>query len=186
MRNFTKLACCAATLAVVLGVATRAEAGKPDKPGGDQPKTQACVLSGDATGGGQVGIDAKSYGPLAMTVVSGGQLELLFGAGGFGPNGAYSGLGRVLKNQGRLDFYFDSPASVCRPADWGDEPGPGTGICRYRLILLNGVFAQKAERVEFTATGGAGGLLYDNWGVVYGYDPLISSGTANLQVQFQD
>jgi hypothetical protein len=167
----------AAILALVFGVTANA---KPSKV-----TTQACTLldDGDASGGGDVGIDVKSYGPLSMTVLGGG-LEALFEGGGFSPNGAYSGPGRVLKRQGRLDFYFDLPASDCRPAGWDDEPGPGTGFCQYRLILLNGVYDRKADTVEFT--DGTEALLVDSWGVVYGYDTLISEGTANLVVQFED
>ena len=90
----------------------------------------------------------------------------------------------MLKRQGRLDFYFDLPASECRPGGWDDEPGPGTGICQYRLILLNGVYDRKPDTVEFT--DGTEALLVDSWGVIYGYDPLISEGTANLVVQFEE
>jgi hypothetical protein len=177
MNRLGTLLSSAAVLALVCGVAADA---KPSKV-----TTQACILLevGDASGEGEVGIDVKSYGPLAMTVLR-GELEALFAGGGLGPNGSYSGPGRVLKRQGRLDFYFDLPASDCRPAGWEDEPGPGTGFCQYRLILLNGVYDRKPDTVEFT--DGTEALLVDSWGVVYGYDPLISEGTANLVVQFED
>jgi hypothetical protein len=188
MRRLTKVACGAAALALVLGVTTETRAGKPDKPGGkpgnDQPKTQACILTedGDATGGGEVGVDAKSYGPLTMTVEAGTPLGQVFAV--LGTTDPYSGVGSVFKKQGRLDFYFGIEEPECRPAEWGEEPGPGTGICRYRLILLNGVYVRKADRVEFTAAGAATAILNDNW-LVPG-DPEISSGTANLVVQFRD
>ncbi len=102
MNRLGTLLSSAAVLALVCGVAANA---KPTKV-----TTQACTLleDGDASGEGDVGIDVRSYGPLAMNILRGG-LETLFVEGGFSPNGAYSGPGRVLKRQGRLDFYFDLP-----------------------------------------------------------------------------
>jgi hypothetical protein len=182
MHRLTKVACGAAALALVLGVSRETRAGKPDKPGSDHTNTQACELTGDATGQGQVGVDPKNDGPLEMTVKANTSLADVFAV--LGTSGPYSGVGSVFKKQGRLDFYFDLPASDCRPAEWGEDPGPGTGICEYRLILLNGVYARKADRVEFTADGAATAILNDNW-LVPG-DPEISSGTANLAVQFRD
>ena len=174
MRRLGTLLSSAAVLALVCGVVADA---KPSKQ-----FTRPCELSGEASGGGEVGVKAWSYGPLTMTILGGGLQDLLEG-GGLGPNGYYSGPGRVLDN--RLDLYFDDlPDTGCRPKDWEDTPGPGTGICRYRLILLNGVYDQNADKVEFSTETEA--LLVDYWGEVYGYDPLISEGTANLVVQFTD
>lgn len=187
MRKLTTVACGAAALALVLGVTMETRAGKPDKPGGNpgshQPRTQACILTedGDATGGGRVGVDVGSTGPLVMTVKDGTPLGQVFAE--LGTTDPYSGVGSVFKKQGRLDFYFGIEEPDCRPAEWGEEPGSGTGICRYRLILLNGVYARKADRVEFTADGGATAILNDNWLVPD--DPEISSGKANLVVQFE-
>jgi hypothetical protein len=177
MNELTKLACGAAALALVLGATAETTAGRP---GDDKARTQACVLTGDATGGGQVGIDAKSDGSLEMTISADTSLARVFDLLGVS---SYSGLGRVLKREGRLDFYFGVEEPDCRPAEWGEQPGPGTGICRYRLILLNGVYARKAGTVEFAATGGADAALYDNW-MVPG-DPLLASGTADLVVRFE-
>jgi len=185
MRQVGTFLATAAVLALVCGVAADATARKPDKPGkpgGDAPKTQACTLSGEADGQGVVGVDAKSYGPLTVTALR-GMLDDVFVAGGFSPNGSYIGQGRVLKKQGRLDFSFGVTEPECRPKEWGEEPGPGTGICQYQLILINGVYDRKRDEVAFSATGGTGVLLYDTWLD----DPLISEdGTANLLVQFED
>ena len=56
MRNLARLACFGAALALVLGLTGDVRAGKPDKPAGkpgsDEPKTQACTLTGDAEGEG--------------------------------------------------------------------------------------------------------------------------------------
>ena len=73
MRDLTKLACCGAALALALVMTAGVEAGKPS--GGPKPVTQACELSGDATGGGNVGITASSRGPRlgrAWIVIDGG------------------------------------------------------------------------------------------------------------------
>ena len=149
MRNLTKVACCGAALALMLVVADGAMAGKPG--GGPQPVTQACTLTGDATGGGTVGITASSRGPLEMTIASGTQLAstfdelyVLYGAG------PYVGSGRVLKKQGRLDFWFDVPARTCRPLEWGEEfPPDDPDVCCYELLLLNGVYNGKKDTVAF-------------------------------------
>jgi hypothetical protein len=145
--------------ALVVGVAANA---KPNKT-----FTRPCELSEDAIGEGEVGVKAWSYGPLTMTVLGGG-LQTLFEDAGFSPNGDYAGPGRVLDN--RLDLYFDLPASDCQPDD-----------CEYRLILLNGIYDQQADTVEFSA--GTDALLVNNAAT----DPFtLSEGTANLVVQFTD
>ena len=176
MNRLGTLLSSAAVLALVCGVAANA---KPTKV-----TTQACILDGaDASGEGDVGIDVRSYGLLEMNILS-GDLETLFVEGDFSPIGSYSGLGRVLKRQGRLDFYFDLAAPDCRPGDWDEVPGPDTDICQYRLILLNGVYDRKADTVWFT--DGTEALLVDSWGVTGGYEPLISQGTVtNLVVEFE-
>jgi hypothetical protein len=186
MNRLGMLLSVAVVLGLVCGAYAEARPGKPDKPakpGEDRPKTQACTLSGDASGAGVVGIDAKSYGPLEMTGL-GGMLDGVFVSAGFSPNGSYTGQGRVLKKQGRLDLSFGVTEPDCRPGDWGEEPGPGTGICQYQLILVNGVFDRKGDEVVFSATGGTEVLLYDSW--LAAEDRLISGGTADLLVQFED
>jgi hypothetical protein len=199
MYRLTKVACGAAALALVLGVTTETRAGKPDKPGGkpgnDQPKTQACILTedGDATGGGEVGVDAKSYGPLTMTVVAeptgcdpDGETNTCNLADVFTPLGTdepYDGLGRVLKRDGRLDFDFNLDGSTCRPIEWGEEPGPDLdpAVCRYNLLLMNGVYDRKSDSVEFGS--GTTAQLFD-WRAAPG-SVRIGHGSARLLVQFQ-
>ena len=177
MRNFTRLACCGAALALALGVTADVRAGKP---GNDQPKTQACTLTGEAEGTGRVGIDAKSYGPLTMTVKN-GQLAIVFDTLGVA---TYSGRGRVLKSQGRLDFHFDIPASECRPIAWGEEPGSlPDGVCRYHLMLLYGVYDRKKDDVVFQAPGTEAQLFDYDYPVGSGL-VLIGEGSANLMLLF--
>lgn len=176
MRNLTRLACGGAALALMLAVTADVRAGKP---GNDQPKTQACTLTGDAEGTGRVGIDAKSYGPLSMTVQS-GPLAGVFAT--LGP-ATYSGQGRVLKNQGRLDFHFDIPVSACRPPAYGEEPGSlPDGVCRYHLMLLNGVYDRKANEVVYHAPGTEAQLF--DYDIPVGEGTLIGEGSANLMVRF--
>lgn len=179
MRKLTRLACGGAALALVLGVTADVKAGKP---GNDQPKTQACTLTGDAQGAGQVGIDAKSYGPLTMTVEEGTALAAVFVR--LGVTEAYSGQGRVLKSQGRLDFHFDTPGSECRPIAYGEEPGPGlpAEVCRYHLLLLNGVYNRKANEVEYQAPTTEAQLF--DYTIPVGSGTLIGEGSANLMVLF--
>ena len=175
MGNLTRLACSTAALALMLGVTADVGAGKP---GSDQPKKQACTLTGEAEGAGQVGIDAKSYGPLTMTVKS-GQLANVFATLGVA---TYSGQGRVLKSQGRLDFHFDIPASDCRPIAWGEDPGDlPEGVCRYHLLLQNGVYDRKTDDVVFQA--GTEAQLFD-YQIPVGEGTLIGEGSANLMVLF--
>jgi len=147
MRDLTKLACCGAALALALVMTAGVEAGKPS--GGPKPVTQACELSGDATGGGNVGITASSRGPLTMTIALDTQLASTFGR--FGGAGTYEGSGRVLKKQGRLDFWFDSPADPnCQPLEWGEEiPPVDPAVCCYELLLLNGVYDSRKDTVWF-------------------------------------
>jgi hypothetical protein len=179
MRRLGTLLSSAAVLALVCGVVADA---KPKKPG-PKPATQLCELDGDATGGGQVGINVTTYGTLTMINLEGELDDVFIRAGDFSPNGSYTGQGRVLKRQGRLDFSFGVLEPDCRPKEWGEDPGPGTGICQYQLILLNGVYHRKQDEVVFSATDGTEVLLYDTWLD----DPLIvEGGTANLLVQFED
>jgi hypothetical protein len=175
MRNLTKLACCGAALALVL-VVSDAVAGKPG--GGPPVVTQACTLSGDATGRGTAGITASSRGPLAMDVQTGTQLASTFVA--LGGAGTYEGTGRVLKKQGRLDFWFDVPARTCRPLEWGEEyPPEDSDVCCYELLLLNGVYNAKKDLVSFGS--GTAAQLVD-----YCAPAKISpdGATASLLVQF--
>jgi hypothetical protein len=146
MRNLTKLACCGAALAQMLVVTDGAVAGKPGAA--PKPVTQACTLTGDATGGGTVGITASSRGPLEMTIKVDMQLATTFSA--LGGAGTYEGSGRVLKKEGRLDFWFDVPARTCRPLEWGEEfPPADDDVCCYELLLLNGVYDRKKDTVSF-------------------------------------
>ena len=145
MRNLTKLACCGAALALMLVVTDGAVAGKPGAA--PKPVTQACTLTGDATGGGTVGITASSRGPLTMTITEGGLEETFVALGGAG---TYGGTGRVLKKQGRLDFWFDIPSRTCRPLEWGETfPPADPDVCCYELLLLNGVYNSKKDTVSF-------------------------------------
>jgi hypothetical protein len=197
--RLTKVACGAAALALVLGVTAETRAGKPDKPTGtpanDQPKTQACTLGeeGDATGEGQVGIDAKSYGKLTLTLVEGKPLESVF-SGALSDLMTFHGQGRVLKRQGYLDFHFDSGDTSqdlvgCRPIEFGEEPGPGLDpdVCQYHLQMLNGVYDRKADTVTFTNTMAQ---IFDYRSSMpnedgSGYKLLIGSGSASVLVQFE-
>jgi hypothetical protein len=174
MRNLTKLACCGAALAL-MAVVTDGAAAKPG--GGPQPVTQACTLTGDATGGGTVGITASSRGPLTMSVAEETDLATTFGTLGAG---MYEGSGRVLKKQGRLDFWFDVPTRTCRPLEWGEEfPPEDPDVCCYELLLLNGVYNSKKDLVAFGS--GTTAQLVD-----YCDNEKISpdDATANLLVQF--
>jgi hypothetical protein len=176
MRDLTKIVCCGAALALVLVMTAGVEAGKPG--GGPKPVTQACELTGDATGGGTVGITASSRGPLAMTIAPDTQLANTFLA--LGGAGTYEGSGRVLKKQGRLDFWFDIPTDTCRPLEYGEEiPPTDTTVCCYELLLLNGVYNSKEDTVTFGS--GTTAQLVD-----YCVNQKISpeGATANLLVQF--
>ena len=178
MRNFTRLACCGAALALALGVTADVRAGKP---GNDQPKTQACTLTGEAEGTGRVGIDAKSYGDLSMTVQSGSLAAVFNQELGVG---TFSGKGRVLKTQGRLDFHFDLSETGCRPPAYGEEPGSlPDGVCRYHLMLLNGVYNRKKDDVVFQAPGTEAQLFDYDYRVGSGL-VLIGEGSANLMLLF--
>ena len=177
MRNLTKLACCGAALALMLVVADGAVAGKPGAA--PKPVTQACTLTGDATGGGTVGITASSRGTLTMAVVSGTQLASTFDYL-YTEGDLYEGTGRVLKKQGRLDFWFDVPARTCRPLEWGETfPPTDPDVCCYELLLLNGVYNSKNDTVSFGS--GTTAQLVD-----YCTKQKISpdDATANLFVQF--
>ena len=99
-----------------------------------------------------------------------------------GGAGTYEGLGRVLKKQGRLDFWFDFPADITsRPIEWGDTPGPDLNpdVCCYELLLLNGVYDSKKDTVTFGS--GTAAQLVD-----YCANEKISpdGATASLLVQF--
>ena len=165
MRNLSRLACCGAALALMLAVTADVAGGKPG--GGPKPVTQACTLSGDAAGDGNVGITASSSGPLMMDIAVGTQLAMTFSR--LGP-GEYQGLGRVLKKQGRLDFWFDSPT---RPTC--NDPA----VCCYELLLLNGVYDRTKDTVSFGS--GTAAQLVD-----YCAQEKISpdGATANLLVSF--
>jgi len=170
MRNLTKLACCGSALALMLVVTDGAMAGKPG--GGPKPVMQACTLSSDADGGGTVGITAWSSGPLTMTNIS-GELADVFGT----LSSNQTGLGRVLKKQGRLDFWFDPDNAECRPIEWGEVPPYDPDVCRYELLLLNGVYNSKRDTVSFGP--GTEALLYD-----FVLGDQVGSGTATLLVTF--
>jgi len=177
MCNLTKLACCGAALALILVVADGAVAGKPGAA--PKPVTQACTLTGDADGGGNVGITASSRGPLEMTIKTDTQLASTFVA--LGGAGTYGGSGRVLKKQGRLDFWFDVPSRTCRPLEWGETfPPADPGVCCYELLLLNGVYNSKKDTVSFGS--GTTAQLVD-----YCAPGKISpdGATATLLVQFK-
>ncbi len=178
MRNLTKLACCGAALALMLVVTDGAVAGKPGAA--PKPVTQACTLTGDATGGGTVGITASSRGPLEMAVKArhgaGEHIRLSLHPG----RDLYEGTGRVLKKQGRLDFWFDVPVRTCRPLEWGETfPPADPDVCCYELLLLNGVYNSKKDTVSFGS--GTTAQLVD-----YCANERISpdDATANLLVQF--
>lgn len=172
----------AAVLALVCGAAGNARAGKPDKKPGPKPVTQLCVLSGDATGGGEVGISVTAYGDLAMTVVDSTNLAAVLSAG------SYSGIGRVLKKGGRLDFAFNDDGVICRLAESGDGPPPiyDPNVCRYQLILEFGIYDRKAGLVRFELPTSRARLwdhqqdLNDD-----GYLDPIATGQAILDVQFE-
>lgn len=191
MRNLARLACFGAALALVLGLSRDVGAGKP---GSDEPKTQACTLTGDATGGGVVGIDAKSYGPLTMFVETGALAAVFNSAQGPEPEQnsypelsvpkTFEGQGRVLKRQGRMDFAFNSDSTACRVREWEEEPGPNLDpeVCQYELLIAYGVYDRKADEVTFTA-GGNTAQLFDNR-IPVGEGMLIGEGTASLLVDF--
>jgi hypothetical protein len=187
MHDMKRLACCGAALALTLGVAADAGAGKPDKPGhpgAKEPKTQACTLDGDATSTEcLVGIDPGSFGPLKMDIKQGSELADTFAA--LGGEGEYEGLGRVLKRQGFLDFTFNLPASECRPLDWDDVMGPGLadeGVCQYLLQVRYGVYDRKGDSVTFGVNSQA--WLLDTW---LPEQQLISEpgDTASLYFEFE-
>ena len=172
----------AAILALLSGAAGDATAGKPKKPG-PTPVTQSCTLSaGDATGGGNVGISVTAYGDLAMTVGGGTNLAAVL------PAGSYSGIGRVLKKNGRMDFAFNDDGIICRLAESGDGPPPiyDPDVCRYRLILEFGLYDRKADLVRFDLPDSRARLwdfqqeLNDQGDL----DP-VGSGQAILDVQFE-
>jgi len=180
MHNLTRLACCGAALALMLVVSADLTAGKPG--GGPKPVTQFCTLDGDAGGTGTVGITASSSGPLMM-IVLGGELAGVFDALG-GPQ-TFAGQGRVLKKEGRLDFHFNSDGGNCRPIAWGEKPGPGlpSEVCRYHLLLLNGVYNRTADDVVFQAPI-TEAQLFDYHPELGNGLVLIGEGSASLMVLF--
>ena len=55
-------------------------------------------------------------------------------------------------------------------------------MCRYHLLLLNGVYNRKANEVEYQAPT-TGAQLFD-YTIPVGGGTLIGSGSASLMVQF--
>jgi hypothetical protein len=169
MRRLGTLLSFAAALVLVCGVAGDA---RPTKQ-----FTRPCELSGDASGEGEVGVKAFSYGPPMTMSTLQGALAALFGAIGLTED-SYTGPVRVLED--RLDFYFDTDddPTNCGPYEDNDD---GTPRCPYCLLLINGVYDQNEDKVVF-ATPGTQAFIYatDN--------PAspVSEGTANLVVQFTD
>jgi hypothetical protein len=107
-----------------------------------------------------------------------GGLAYTFSSLGTGP---YEGTGRVLKKQGRLDFWFQTDGSECRPLEWGEEyPPVDPKVCCYELLLLNGVYNSKKDLVTFGP--GTAAQLVD-----YCAPGKISpdGATASLLVQFK-
>jgi hypothetical protein len=191
MRNITKLVCCGAALALMLGVAADVGAGKPDKPdkpghpGQGDPKTQACTLADDSDATSTectVGVDAKSFGPLGMAIEAGTSLADTFAA--LNGAGTYTGLGRVLKRQGFLDFTFNTDGSDCRPLEFGEPTGselPGD-VCHYLLQVRYGVYDRKGDSVIFQNSLA---WLYDHSLPEGGQLISVVGDTANLQFLFE-
>ncbi len=183
MRRVGTFLATAAALALVCGVAADATAGKPVKKPGPEPVTQPCVLNGDASGGGEVGVSVTAYGNLEMTVL-GGPLGAVL------PAAPYSGIGRVLKDnkRSRLDFAYNDDGLLCRLPESSDGPPPifDPEVCRYRLILEFGLYERKSDLVRFELPTSRARL----WDFTQelnedGYLDPISTGQANLDVQFE-
>jgi hypothetical protein len=180
MRTLGTLLSSAAALALACGAVADA---KPKKPG-PTPVTQPCVLSGDATGGGEVGVSVTAYGNLAMTVSGGTNLAVVL------PAGSYSGIGRVLKGKrSRLDFGFNDDGLSCRLPESADGPPPNTNpeVCQYQLILAYGTYDREADLVVFEGSPDATALLYDRQQSLNedGFLDPIATGYAILNVQFE-
>ena len=175
---------------VVLGaflLAGFAAGKKPAKPAGQDkaPVLQECDITGDAktTAGSDktIGVNVSSYGPLDITVGAGTLSNVMpWGAT------AYSGQARCLKKQGRFDLFFGD--SGCRPYTYEDGP-PDTWnigeICQYRLIIEDGIYARKADMVEFQFET-AKASLYNYALYNPSADPPLQpeTGTAYLRIQF--
>jgi hypothetical protein len=73
----------------------------------------------------------------------------------------YYGKARALKRQGRFDFEFDEPVNggACT-SPGGDEPRPySPPLCRYRLIIEDGVYDGQSDDVRFETPARV--FLYD-------------------------
>ena len=123
-----------------------AAAKKPAGPGGGggeaKVTTELSKITGNLSSSGavEVGIEVKTYGPNILLTFSPSLL-------GYDYEGTYEGAARVLKKDGRLDFYFDLE---------GDHQGCGApqfksndNVCPYALILLDGIYDRKADTVYF-------------------------------------
>lgn len=125
-----------------------AAAKKPADQGGGGAKvtTEVCNMAGDVSSAGpvEVGIDVKTYGPNILLILSpslaGSEFE-----------GTFPCEARVLKKDGRLDFYYDGDGE--NPGCGGPEFKSSANVCPYRLILLDGNYDRQADTVFFGQPG---------------------------------
>jgi hypothetical protein len=140
-------------------------------------------LSGDATEGGEVGVNVTTYGVLEMTVLPYTNLAGVLTAG------SYFGIGRVLKKNGRLDFGFNDDGTICRMPVSSDGPPPilDSAVCQHHLILQHGLYDRKADLVVFEGPPDATALLYDYQQDLNenGFLDPIRTGYAILYVEFE-
>jgi hypothetical protein len=148
---------------LALVVTTAALLALPATGAGPKPKYEACSISGDVESFGEVviGANVPAYESVYLRLASNllavdGNLIASYGEGDdpiwkgdFDPSpsllpgatdGYYYGNIRLLKNQGRLDFFF-SPVHPCTnpPTDEGPGRSYDSETCPFALVILDGI-----------------------------------------------
>lgn len=117
-----------------------ADKGRGGGGGGAKVTTEMCKITGEVSSAGPVavGTNVGVYSPENITLT----LSPTFAPG---YAATYEGVARVLKRQGRLDFYFDHSGenTTCGPR----LDDSSTNVCPDRLILLDGVYDRKADTI---------------------------------------
>jgi hypothetical protein len=174
--------------------------------GGKPPVTAVCVLSGDVQSideGGElvaveIGVSTTAWELIDPATGAKTTLWLqgnvLAGAGLYANH--YFGQARVLKKDGRFDFDFDT--APCVSPVYGDKPPygfPYNDLCRYLLIIEDGVYYRGADEVVWSTTAGFSLVDY-GLGVPCAVDPddpdciepgeyIVGSGTLASQTAAQ-
>ena len=118
-------------------------AGQGGGGGGAKVTTEMCKFTGEDVSSAipvAVGIDVKTYGPSILLTLSPSL------AGEYA--GTYWGVARMLKKDGRLDFYFDPSGTNTNCGAL--QSNSSTIVCPDRLILLDGIYDRKANTVSFS------------------------------------